>query len=185
MRITLISSALVLGILGSACAPGPAPTSSSPSRPAAIIQTGGGAHIQLSNDGQGNRETLDFAPDRVWNALPEAYAALGIEVVHNDPARRQIGNRRITTTRRIGNIAASRVLNCGQTVAGQPAAGVHRLTVDLLTTVSDAPNGGSVIETRIIAHGRDQTSSSDPVQCTSTGFLESQIALYTRGILVR
>lgn len=112
--------------------------------------------------------------ERAFALLPAAYQSLGIEVAHNDPASRTLGNREVTAVRKLGNVSLSQYLRCGDTVTGAAAVDSYRVRMSVLTTVQ--PTGtGSELRTDLRAYAT-APGRNDPQECFSTGRLETAIA---------
>jgi hypothetical protein len=67
-------------------------------------------------------------------------------------------------------------VDCGVDPTRGQLANFYRLTMSLLTTVLPDPGGGTRLETRLIAEGRQRGVSSNSIPCSTTGRLEERVA---------
>jgi hypothetical protein len=109
----------------------------------------------------------------VMAALRAAYADLGIEVKLWDPSQGQVGNRDFSKMYRMAGARMSDYVGCGITTLGA-AADSYRITMSLVTTVG-AGEGGSKVETQLVARADDMASSKGAISCESTGRLENKL----------
>lgn len=119
--------------------------------------------------------SLPAPPDRVWAVLDRAYTDSGIPVVLRDPDHWTMGNRNLEISRRLNGNALSRYFTCGNTSLGTEAADSYRLQVNVVTTVMQQGAGSQAV-TYVHALARQPGTSSPPLNCTSTGALEKEIA---------
>jgi hypothetical protein len=126
---------------------------------------------------------LDAAPDAVWRVLPLVYDELGIPVTTLVTDARRIGNPAFRTRRRLGGEPLSRYLDCGSRMGGRNADSFD-VTLRVETMVRPAEQG-AVLVTTIDATARPVTGGGDPVNCSSTGRLESRLVEMIRARLAR
>lgn len=174
--IVLCSSLLALA----ACATNTG-TSAANTTPALVDnQTTGQAIIRTRAD-IAAAERVSAPMQNVYDVLPEIYTELGVAEVGADPATRTVGNGRLQVSRRFGGEPLSRYLQCGVTAFGAPLADEARVEMDVRTTVSADPAGGTSLRTVLTASARNNRgTSADHVQCNSTGVLERRIATMVR-----
>ncbi|HEX8903929.1 MAG TPA: hypothetical protein VF771_03765 [Longimicrobiaceae bacterium] len=119
--------------------------------------------------------TLATSADRVLQALPGVYEQLGITgagLLEADPAQRLFGRRHIRLYHRLGRTPLSRIIDCGDTYAGN--ADTYDINMSVTTAV--VPMGERTqLRTWVEALGRQQTSSSTLVNCMSKGLIEQSI----------
>jgi hypothetical protein len=121
------------------------------------------------------RTTVAYPVARVWSAMKPVYDSLGIPITTMDPATHTIGNTSMRIRRRLGDVAMSKYVNCGN-VQGIQGADAYEVVASVVTRLeaSDSPAGTRLL-TSVDAQGRPLTISSEYVRCTSTGVLESRI----------
>lgn len=124
--------------------------------------------------------TIDTPVAATWEqlrpAIRRAYETVGIEVKHEDPRKREIGNLDFWKQRSLQNQRLSRFVSCGTGFTG-PNADSFRVYFSVVTTVTPAEGGGSVLRTAVVATAADIASGSpDRVVCETTGALEALIA---------
>jgi hypothetical protein len=118
---------------------------------------------------------VGFPLDRVWGALRTAYDSLAIPVSSVDASTRTIGNASMRIRRRLGNVAMSKYVNCGN-VQGGPSADSYELVLSVVTRVEPAEPGMSRLLTSVDAMARPVTIAAEYSRCTSTGGIEKRIA---------
>ena len=167
------TSLLVLIALLAACAsagdPGSAVTIRTPTTVAPQER------IDLTHENVIN--AMDFAATReqVWDAMMRVHADLGFPVVSADEktliAKFQFESR---TGSMLGKPTANYV-DCGMGPAG-PRVSTYRVTIRITEAVEREYEDRTRLLTVIDATARSPGMNADPVQCTSLGTLERQIA---------
>ena len=119
--------------------------------------------------------TVRASPAAVWNALPAAYSAFGIEPTVNDRASGTFGNQSFVRTRKIGDKRVSDYFECGLSTTGQ-RADEWQIVASVVSKISAAPDGQTRLATMVsgTVHPRDGTSAQS-VGCASTGAIENGI----------
>jgi len=117
---------------------------------------------------------LAAGPDTVFAALEEAYKSVGVPVAMRDPGRWSLGNRNLEISRRLGGTSLSEYFNCGASAMGADIATSYRLQISVVSTLTQA-GSGTYLETLVQASARPPGTSTDPVNCASTGRLEHEI----------
>jgi hypothetical protein len=172
MRGTTIISCLALA----GCATTNAATSSSDSRdPVRVASTGLGAmnvETHTTNTAVGGK--VGFAVDRVWGPLRAAYDSLAIPVAVLNAATGTMGNSSLRVRRRLGDVAISKYINCGN-VQGGPSADAYEIQLSVITTAVPAEQGTTNLMTLVEAQGRPVTIAAEYMRCTSTGRIETRI----------
>lgn len=166
-------------LAAAACAPTATSTASggAGNGPARILTSGSGVDFVLDESAPLKPHAVPAAPHLVFAALPEVYRVLGVPPGTSDPAGRVFGNQRFTARRELGGQPLSRYLACGHTATGAPIADSYRVQLSLLTTVQPGQGGGSLVQTQVGASAQSvEGSSSNRVQCATTGALELRIA---------
>jgi hypothetical protein len=168
--LSALASALVLT---GGCAPATPSTTSDPSR-VVIVEANGTAMRQSTAD---ENATVTFAApmDRVWAAVVVGYAELGIDPSIADRAGGHYGNRGFVAARRMAGRPLGDYFHCGSGLGG-PRIDSGRLTADVLTSLTAAPDGGTVVTTHVSGRVRSNDgTSTDPIVCGSTGALEEHL----------
>jgi hypothetical protein len=173
MRGTTLISCLALA----GCATTNTATGTTNSRESTRVAASGGlgamtVETHTTNTAVGGK--VGFAVDRVWAPLRAAYDSLGIPVTLANPANGTLGNQSMRVRRRIGDVAVSKYLNCGN-VQGGPSADAYEIQLSVMTTAVPAEQGTTNISTLIEAQGRPITLAAEFTRCTSTGALETRI----------
>jgi hypothetical protein len=78
----------------------------------------------------------------VWVALKTTYDSLAIPISTIDPATHTMGNTTMRVRRRLGNIAMSKYINCGNTQGG-PSADTYEIVLSVVTRAEAAEPGMS------------------------------------------
>lgn len=118
---------------------------------------------------------VGFALDRVWGALRAAYDSVAVPVATFDATTHTIGNSALRVRRRLGDVALSKYLNCGNTQGGN-GADTYEVVFSILTRAVPAESGKTRITSLIDAQGRPITLSGEYTRCTTTGVLEKRLA---------
>jgi len=171
-RITVISCATLLGCASSSATTGGSPLES--------IRISGGAGLPTTTvdthpTNAASTTLVGFSLDRVWVALRVAYDSLAIPVATVDAASHTIGNGSLRIRRKLGNVAMSKYVNCGNTQGG-PSADTYELVLSVVTRAEPAESGMTRLVTSVDAQGRPLTISSEYARCMSTGGIETRLA---------
>jgi hypothetical protein len=144
--------------------------------PRRVESRGSNYLFDLPAEGGVHAVEIRGTPQSVYSHVAEAYQELGIPVEVLDTNNFLIGNAAYKVRRQVGKIPMSRIVDCGFTVSGA-RADRDMITFDLRTQVKPAGAGNVNVETLLIAVARStEGASSNPVNCTSRGELERQIA---------
>src|SRR5438270_9156489 len=128
-QLILISSVALAGCASSktaTSAPTPATAATGASTPLETVRIsaslGGGTSTIETHPASGpTKIAVGFSADRVWRVLKIAYDSLAIPVSTLDPSARTIGNGSLRIRRRLGDVAVSKYINCGNTQGGSSA----------------------------------------------------------------
>lgn len=175
-----------LPLLLAACASNEPPSSlpSTPSLPAVAETTSSGYYYRVDSDGGASVAEFDAPVEQVWSALMHAYGAAGIEIGSLDTKTRTMGNRAITTTRRLGQTSVTEYVRCAQGGSGIMNSTTYRVQMSVLSALRPTPNGGTRLETSLSATGTPvEGASRTATPCPSTGRLEQKLAESVRGAL--
>ena len=107
-----------------------------------------------------------------WEALPDVFTSLGLDINFRNPAEKRVGTCFQRLHGRLGKAPLSNYLDCGEIVS-LPNADTYQVEVTVLTTVS-ADSGGTTISTFVLGVGQSNTSSAR-IWCRSKGTLEDRI----------
>jgi hypothetical protein len=171
---------VALAIVGLALAAGVAPAhaqqEAAPDLDLQRLESGG--TIDLSYLATSRSAVVDTVPapiDSVWRDLPKAYEALGISEVRQAPGSWMVGNTGFNVRHHLGKRRVSRYLNCGYGQTG-PMADDAIVHVGILTQLSSAGDGRTVVRSAVSATATPTSISGGPARCQTTGRLESAIA---------
>lgn len=124
---------------------------------------------------------IDLPPEKTFQALEAAYAALGIPLTTRDVAIRKLGNESFRVRRRVGDVAMTKVFDCGGDM-GMPNAETYQVTMSVLSVVKPNDAGGSILQTVVEGQAKNPlTNAANLVRCTSQGALEARIEALVRG----
>ena len=132
-------------------------------------------------DQMGYNAPITASAERVWAALPEAFASLGISAGVIEEGH-MFGNRSVRIHRRLGGERLSRYVNCGRVPEGGPAADVYLVELDVIAR----PEAGRTDVTNVLFTVQGQATApagSTRTACTSTGVLEDRLARTLQGLL--
>jgi hypothetical protein len=134
-------------------------------------------------DTRGYSQVLDAPVERVWAALPQAFADLNYKA---GPSAREGERLYLTPHMTIPNILYpgfpnSAFLDCGRTATNTHAADEYSVTFAILAWASPHPSG-TMVEILIDGLAVQRGMSSNKVSCAGTGRLERDLlqALQTR-----
>jgi len=168
---------IALGAVG-ACAPSGADTAPPPPQAAAPVRVsgprGGIGSTEIHNDPSIVTRSVAAPVDSVRAALPTVFQALGIPQAGADPEQRVFGNPEFRP-RRIDGERLSRYIDCGMGITAVPKADDYDVTMSVLTRLTPATNGGTVVATTVGATGKPRGVSGNSVHCPSKGTLEARI----------
>ena len=142
---------------------------------------------QLSSPGSRPIETTDFnSVDYVpvkgtivdaVTALTQIYAQIQIPITTMAPEAGQIGNQNLRLpSHRLHGHLLSFYLNCGQESMVGSRADLDDVTLSVLTSVRQGRDSVTAVGTTVQAWARPSGTSSNAVNCESTGALEKAIA---------
>jgi hypothetical protein len=174
-------SALLLALFAAgatACAastPSPAP---SPDR--ILFVDRDGTVVRQSTADENARAVVAAPMAQVWPAVLLAYADLGIEPTVSDRATGRYGNAGFVAPRRIMGRPLAEFFHCGSGMTG-PLIDMGRLTANVVSALGEDGAGGTVVVTHVSATlRRNDGTSTDPINCSSTGALEEYIRQSTQ-----
>src|SRR5262249_46595993 len=129
--------------------------------------------------------SLEFAPDRVWAQMKAAYDSIAVPITTFDPASHTIGNASLRVRRRLGDVAMSKYVNCGN-VQGVQSADAYEVIASIVTRVEPGdPPLKTLLSTAVEAQGRPMTIAAEFVRCSSTGVLETRLSQIVTAAITR
>lgn len=165
-QITVVS----LGVLLCSASLAPRLTSQTPVGSAQTSQTTEAPVVS-------GRADLQAPLDKVWDALPPAYASLSIPITVNEPANHVIGTERMRTHHYLGDVRLSKFLNCGE-VEGVLNADTYDVNLSSLTQLQSNAAGGTTVTTRVEAAAKPASTAGQYSSCVSTGQLETRLVRF-------
>jgi hypothetical protein len=122
------------------------------------------------------RIVVEYPVDRVWSVIKSAYDSVGIPVTTIDASSRTIGNSSMRIRRRLGEVALSKYVNCGN-VQGVQSADAYEVLASVVTRLeaADGPSRTRLV-TSVDAQGRPMTIASEYTRCMTTGVLETRLS---------
>lgn len=119
----------------------------------------------------------------VWKAAEKVFYDLKITTDTRDSVGGIIGIVKYVKSSYLGKDRMSKVFNCGLSITG-PNADNFRINMALVAMVSGVSNAKSKLGVGFAGSGLDMRgSSTDPVVCASTGWLEADFAARVTAIL--
>ena len=171
MHIRTFLIAVSLACVGCASSQRGAP--SQPGRQT-ITQLSGDVEAQLIYGAMASSHSVDAGAVAAWGALPEVYDSLQFPIVVVDTVNMRIGSGNFHPSRIAGR-RLSRYLDCGRGMTGANAD-TYRVTISLVTWATEGSSGGTQVHTAIEASAKARDVNSYPVNCSSKGVLEREIA---------
>lgn len=134
-----------------------------------MIRTGDA--IQLTREASIASTRVPAAPDVVWQAMPQIYAALELPLTGVNDGVRVLES--VQRASRVAGKSISTYFSCSGAYGNLASSGDVYLTVRSQVL----PEGdGSQVRHEVQAIARPSTSSTNSVQCSSKGGLESLLA---------
>jgi hypothetical protein len=171
-------SKFLLAMLASAaCAT--ANPSPSPSADRVLVVDSDGTPIHQSTSDQSARAFFAAPVAKVWPAVMLSYSDLGIQPSISDRAAGRYGSEGFVAPRHMMGRPLGDYFRCGYGMTG-PVIDAGRLYGSVVSTITDDGKGGSVVFTYVTGSlRRNDGSSSDPINCGSTGAIEEYIRTAT------
>jgi hypothetical protein len=172
-RLTILSCIALVGCTSAGVTPAAA-------GPQETIRISGGAGLPTSTvdthpTDAASTTAIGYSLDRTWAVLRATYDSLAIPVATFDPASHTIGNPALRVRRRLGDIALSKYINCGNTQGGN-GADTYEVVFSVVTRATMSTPASTNLTTLIDAQGRPITLGGEYTRCTSTGQLEKRIS---------
>lgn len=123
-------------------------------------------------------DTLAVTADKLWSALPGAFAELGVPLSVVDSTAHYLGAIRVTTRRPVSGLRLSTIVECG---TGSYGPNAERYTVQLtvLAGVQALDASRSALAIKVDGSAAPNGLSST-VKCESNGALEDKLASIVR-----
>jgi hypothetical protein len=171
MRTSIIALALVC-----ACASASRPATESRSNDRILGVDDRSLEVIHTQASVGAVTTSIHAPlSAVWTALPQVYAALGIELTLIDQPSGTIGNRSFIRTRTLAGKRMSSFFDCGSSMTGM-RADEGRMIASAVSKVTAGADGQTSLATTVSgAVQTNEGASAQTIPCASTGMLEEAI----------
>ena len=124
----------------------------------------------------GYTRIIDLPPERVWAALPQAFADMNYKGGPSTKAGERVFLTPHMTIQNVlyPGLRNSAFLDCGRTAANLEAADEYSVTFAILAGVSPHP-GGTKVEVLVDGTAIQRGASSNKVPCAGTGRLEREL----------
>ena len=158
-----------------ACASSGSSSSTTATRPTQDVRIeGAGTLTTVASGPATSTSTLPFAIDQVWRVLPAVYDSLGIPVTTVDAATHTIGNDGLKVRFRLGKVALSRYLDCGNTQIGA-SADSYEVYLTVHTRLRPGEGASTAAETALEASARSVQFAQSATRCSSKSALEPKV----------
>lgn len=138
--------------------------------------TAGAIEFRTTSDAvAGSKVEVPASAEKVWNALPEVYAGLGISLNTVLSDSKTLGLQSGRLSRRLGKMPLSRYIDCGIDATSLPNADSYAVTLTALSRVNAATPTSSTVVTQVMASARPASTSGSTLACATTGRLEEAI----------
>ena len=118
--------------------------------------------------------TIASPMNTVWRAMPGVYQSLKIPLTTVDQATHTIGNEGLKALKRLGDVALSKYIDCGNSQIG-PNADSYDVHISIVSQLTANPNGTTKLTTNLVASARPLTYAQEYSRCSSKGVLEAKI----------
>ena len=120
--------------------------------------------------------------DQVWRALPGVFDSLKIPLTTVDPSRHLIGNEGMKIRQKLGTVALSQYLDCGQAQIG-PSADTYDVFLSVVTTLRSTSAAETELSTTVESAAKPLAFGQEYSRCTSKGGIETRIVSILNGRL--
>jgi len=172
LRKWLVASFLAV-VMACASAPPDTTAASHSTLEARDVPGAGNIRFDFNPESGVSADSVRAPASLAWSALPQAYARFGLGTTAYAAAR--VVTSQSNVRRMIGGVRLSRMLDCGS-AAGSPRADNYTIALSVSSRVDSVGPAATVLRTRVHAIGHDVSVTSHPVQCSTTGYLERQLA---------
>jgi hypothetical protein len=160
----------------SACASSGAPsTSNAPITETVRITGAGNTNLTLTSNAGVQVSKIEAAPEKVWLALPAAYAKVGIPITEVDTIHQRIANSGLKLRRQLNGTSLSRFIECGSTQIGDNADSYDVFLTVSSTVKTDPSSGTATLETLFESQAKPVSFSREYARCSTKGLLEQRI----------
>jgi hypothetical protein len=163
---------VMLAAVAAGCASSPGSAISG--RDQTVRLSDGSTSLRIQPNDPLSTATLPYTADAIWNVMPSVFDSLGIAVGTLDPDTRVIGNTALKVHGRLGSVALSKYIDCGQTQAF-PSADTYDVHLSVLTQVSPGKGNTATVATVVEAVARPAQFKGDYSRCETKGELEARI----------
>lgn len=178
MHVRMLLIAVVIGLVACASPRRGAPPDAGSQT---ITRLSGDVEAQLIHGTTASSHLVSAGVMAAWGALPLVYDSLRVPITVVDTVNKRLGSGSFHPSR-IGGRRLSRYLDCGRGMTGANAD-TYRVTTSLVTWVSAQSGNRTQIHTAIQASAKARDVNSYPVNCSSKGILEREIAELTAEVL--
>src|SRR6266699_1687633 len=158
---------LLIGIVAlSGCASSNTAPGSGSAETARVVGSGGEGTVHAISTGSApiaGASMISAPADKLWKALPEVYASLGIPRSVLDPSSRLIGNRGLQIRRQLGNVRLSKYLDCGAAQA-RPSADFYDVNLSVITQLAPVDSANTKVVTTVDAMARPVSFSGEYIR---------------------
>jgi hypothetical protein len=131
--------------------------------------------VHITRDRHVSRAEIAASRVRVWNAVPDAFEAVGLPLPTLDRARGIAATQNFRTSGTLGRDRLSTFFDCGAGPAGQHAD-LRRLAIEVFVAVPPQTGEQTRVELRATAVAHPTAGTGGSVDCSSTGALEGRLA---------
>lgn len=169
--ITLrLSGALIAVVIAAGCAT-TSTTAAPNSTPEVLVDQSG--RVYRTTDAAAT-VSFSVSADSTFNALVEAFRALGIEPSTIDPAGRVVSRQGLMLRGRFQGDRLSTAFDCGTGQLG-PRADDGRIRADITSRVASAGSGSTVTTAIQASLTPNDGAAHDPIRCASNGGFEEKL----------
>jgi hypothetical protein len=171
MRRLAISSLALLA----ACASGGASASSPDQQTIRVSGSSGSSTFNLRNNTSVDVARVAYPIDKVWRVMPAVFDSLKIPLTTADGSKHTIGNDGMKVRSKLGGVALSKYIDCGQAQIG-PSADTYDVFLTVLTTVRAVSTTETELQTTVESAARPITFNQEYSRCSTKGKLETTIS---------
>ena len=158
-----------------ACASAGSSPSEGESRETVRIVGASSTNLTLTSNAGAQVTRIEAAPEKVWLALPGAYAKVGIPITDVDTTHQRIANSGLKLRRQLNGTSLSRYIECGSTQIGDNADSYDVFLTVSTTVKADPGSGIAVLETMFESQAKPVSFSREYARCSTKGLLEQRI----------
>jgi hypothetical protein len=168
-------TAFVLLAITACASAGSAGPETAPKQETVRIMGASNTNLTVTSNAGAQVTRIEATPDRVWLALPGAYAKVGIPITEVDTVHQRIANTGMKVRRQLNGTSLSRFIECGSTQIGDNAD-----SYDVYFTISsvvkpDPATGLTTLETMFESQAKPVSFSREYARCSTKGEMEKRI----------